>query len=152
MKDFIRTYKIVIGILLIVLILVVIRFLNGDHFKNGAEKNALAALLKSNIISRSQVKQIEPNATFIYLGSKAEGMEPENIETITMDSEEILNKQNLQLIQKIKGSIVLVSEDQTLSARIWMLLAQKGIDNLYILTDKEDIESFKYKFQPETVN
>jgi hypothetical protein len=54
--------------------------------------------------------------------------------SISIAPENILEKQNLRKIRKFKGNIVLLSQNPSESARIWMLLSEMGIRNLYILT------------------
>jgi 3-mercaptopyruvate sulfurtransferase SseA len=39
-------------------------------------------------------------------------------------------------IRKNKGPVILVSGDTSVSARVWMVLSETGMKNLYILTGK----------------
>ena len=72
-------------------------------------------------------------------------------EVISILPDAILNKDNLNKINKFNGKIFLTSPDQALSARIWMVLSQMGIKNLYILTNDNDNETFKNKFRPDSL-
>ncbi|MCK7537140.1 MAG: rhodanese-like domain-containing protein [Marinilabiliales bacterium] len=53
-----------------------------------------------------------------------------------MNPESILEKENLKLIRKNKGPVILCSDDSSVSARVWMVLSEMGIKNIYILQDK----------------
>ncbi len=65
--------------------------------------------------------------------------------------ESILLKKNLNAIRKFSGSILINSERPDVSARVWMLLSQMGIRNLFILASDTDNEAFKNEFRPDTL-
>jgi hypothetical protein len=53
---------------------------------------------------------------------------------------------------KNKGPVILVSSENTISARIWMLLSQKGLKNIFILSEEKDFEVLKNKFRTDTLS
>jgi hypothetical protein len=55
-----------------------------------------------------------------------------------MDPGLILEKENLSLIRKNNGPVILFSEDSSVSARIWMVLSEMGMRNIYILQEQAD--------------
>ena len=52
-------------------------------------------------------------------------------------------------LKKFKSPKILVSEDPSVAARAWMILAQKGIENLFIFGKLGDLENFNHSFKPE---
>ncbi|MFA9388514.1 MAG: hypothetical protein ACERKD_01820 [Prolixibacteraceae bacterium] len=147
MKDYFKKYSLIIYILLAIVILVSIRLLFTDHFKNGAEQNALPALSYSNVMQASNPKFLAANSLIVYID------EPEqrfamHANVIEVNSDEILNKTTLKDIKQSERTI-LVSDDPSLTARCWMLLAQKGVINLFVYSTGGD-EDFKHEFQRDT--
>jgi hypothetical protein len=151
LNELIYKYRSVILILLVVIFLLGIRLLAGDHFRHGAKKNALPALSGSNTMELSQFDLLKTKALLVYLDKESEVNVATDVNVLYLKPGELLSKQTVRYIRKSEGPIILLSDDPTISARAWMLLAQKGITNLFIFARKEDIENFKYEFQPDTV-
>jgi hypothetical protein len=149
----IRQYRGVIVILVTILILVIIRSVSTNHFRPDAKKLAEASVMRSNMISYSEMAAVSGNILLINLGDhKAEGIDQSTkIEVSDISPNAILEKSNIKKLSAFNGRIVLFSSDASVSARMWMLLSQMGIKNLYILTDDKDNESFKNKFRPDTL-
>lgn len=147
-----KKYKSVILVLLFIIILVGIRQVVGNHFKHGAVRNAIPALSGISTMDLSQVDQLKTNALLVYLDEEAEINVHAKVNSLHLKTEELLSRQTIKKIKKAGDPIILVSDDPTLTARAWMLLAQKGIKNIYSLTGKEETEKFRYKFQPDTVS
>lgn len=151
LKELIYKYRSVILILLAVIFLLGARLLAVDHFRHGAEKNAMPAISGGNTIELSQLDLLRANALLVYLDREPEVNIDTNMSVLYLKPGELLSKQTLRYIRKSGGPTILLSGDPTVSARAWMLLAQKGIANLFILAGEEDIENFKYKFRPDTI-
>jgi len=149
--ELIKKYKVVIAIVLIVLVLVVIRSVGSNHFKNDAKKWAEPSGKQSNTISIEQSSKLSGRNLIINL-DKDDGPLmniTSEIENIPADS--ILSKDYIKLIMKHEGPVLLFSSDPGKSARIWMILSQMGCKRLYILTRQTDNEFLKYKFRPDTL-
>jgi len=151
--EIIKQYRVVIITVIAVLIAVIIRSVGVNHFRSDAGKLAESSVLRSNIITDSQMAALSGKKLLINLGK-----EPYSDANITNDSQvinipadAILDKDNFKSIRKFDGNILLISPDPAVSARIWMVLSQMGIKDLYILTDYTDNESFKNKFRPDTL-
>lgn len=145
---FISEYRIVAAVLLPLLVLAAARSLTGDHFRNGAERNALTALNGTNLVSPAALKDDMPEALLIILDGNAESESLIDRRTISLKPGEIADKQVIKTIKRENGPVILVSGDRSLVAASWMILAQKGVRNLYILTDSNDWGQFKYEFRP----
>jgi hypothetical protein len=148
-----KQYRLVIVILVTVLTLVIIRSVSTNHFKPDAKKLAEPSLMRSNLISNEEMAAISGEVLLINLGGvNAAGNENgSKTEVLSISPDAILDKSIIKRLSGFDGKIVLVSSDASVSARMWMLLSQMGIDNLYILTADKENESFKNKFRPDTL-
>jgi len=72
----------------------------------------------------------------ITLGNKAPAIEQVKDKIVQLNPGSILEKSNLSLIRKNKGPVILFSEDNSVSARVWMVLSELGIKNIFILQDQ----------------
>ena len=150
--DFLKNNKVLIAIVLTVLILVLVRSLGTNHFKNDAIKWAEPSLSRLNIISKDQIGSMAGDKLIINLGEKAEEAEGLPKDALNIPVSTILGKKNLKIIRKHNGPVLLFSTETAVSARIWMVLSQMGYKNLYILTTDSDNEVLKYKFRPDTIS
>jgi len=148
-----KQYRIAIVILIPVLILVIIRSTSTSHFKPDAKKLAEPSVMRSNLISKEEMSSISGEIVLIKVGDiKAEGIVTgSNTEVLNITPEAVLEKPIIKKLSGFNGIIVLVSPDESVSARMWMFLSQMGIKNLYILTNDKENESFKNKFRPDTL-
>lgn len=149
--DLIKKYKIVIAIVLTVLILVLIRALNPNHFKTDAGKWAEPSVLKSNTISVEQSVKLPGDKLIIYLDKEGLKDLEGTAKSLDIPAESILNKENIRIIKDHNGPVLLYSTQLSVTARIWMLLSQMGCTNLYILNKEPDNEVLKYKFRSDTL-
>jgi hypothetical protein len=149
--ELIRKFRLVIAIVLPILILVLIRSFGVSHFKNDARKWAEPSINKSNIIDINKTGSLNGKVLIIYLDKDANHIIGISGDSGNIPPDSILNKNNISLIGKHNGPVLLYSADPGLSARIWMLLSQMGLRNIYILTDSTDNEVLKYKFRPDSL-
>lgn len=149
--DFLKKNKVLIAIVLTVLILVLIRSLGTNHFKNDAIKWAEPSLSRSNIISKDQIGLLAGEKLIINLDETTGETEALSKDAINIPAITILNKNHLKTIHKHNGPVLLFSNEPEVSIRIWMLLSQLGYKNLYILSTETDNEVLKYKFHPDSI-
>jgi len=116
----------------ILLALIIVRAINHDHFRNDATKWAEKSIDGSNLVDLSRLNTLNGNVLIVNITSGKDIL-LDNAESLTLDPDKILIKSNFKQLHDHCGSIVLVSEDIALGARMWMLLSQMGIKNLYIL-------------------
>lgn len=147
--EILRKYKIVIAVVMPILILVLVRLLNPNHFKPDAGRWASPSIEQMNLIGTNSLETLAGEKLIIIIDqSEIEGFIGK---TIKISPDSIIKRQNLKTLRNHAGPIVLYSGDQSLSARIWMVLSQLGIRDLYILTADKDNEVLKYKFRPDTM-
>jgi len=149
----IKQYRVVIMILVTVLVLVIVRSVGVYHFRSDAKKLAEPSVMRTNILTNSQMAALTGKKLLINLGEGpvSDSYFGTDIEVIKIIPDAILNKNNLNNIHRFNGNIFLISPDPALSARIWMVLSQMGIKNIFILTRDNDNEAFKNKFRPDTL-
>ena len=121
---------IVLGGLLVLLLLVIFQMVTHNHFRNDAGKWAQPSIDHRNIINASGIASMAGNTLPVDLSGQSQLINAKHI-----PAHDILEKQNFKMLHNHKGNIVLVSDDPSQSARIWMLLSQMGIKDLYILEE-----------------
>jgi hypothetical protein len=133
---FLQKNRLILIIVALVVALVLIRTFSSNSFRYDAVKWASSSADGSNLISADQLAGEGEKALLISLVSTAEmPVQFKNL-TVTIPPGEILDRENIRVIRKNKGPVVLISGDTSVSARVWMVLSETGIKNLYILTDK----------------
>lgn len=140
--------KFVLLVILPIIAMLLVRTFFIDHFKNGAENNAQSAFDGSNCIAPSDSAFLAENSLLVYLDHQPSKY-TNHLNFIALNPSKLFDMNTLQLIKQNEGKVILISKDQNLTARVWMLLAQKGIKNIYVLSNEAQ-EAFKYQFQPDT--
>jgi hypothetical protein len=148
--EFVKKYKVVLLIVLPVLILVLFRAFSSNHFQNDANKWAELSLKSSNIITLNKINSMPGKFLLINLDT-IQNTNDKIGNSLSIKPGSILERENLKTIRSFKGAVLLSSSRPDVSARIWMILSQMGMRNLYILTSDSDNEVFKNKFQPDTI-
>jgi hypothetical protein len=133
-----RQYWLVISISLLVVCLVLIRTFNREQFRYDAVKWADSSINGSNLVSDADVLKMDGKALLVNLGTALPSDMKIQVNTVNMDPGLILEKENLSLIRKNNGPVILFSEDSSVSARIWMVLSEMGMINIYILQEQAD--------------
>ncbi len=133
---FLRQYWLVISITLIAVILVMIRTYS-HNFRYDAVRWAEPSALRSNILTEDQIPAMSSDVLLITLGGEAPAIEKLQDKILKLNPESVLEKANLSLIRKNKGPVILYSVDNSVSARVWMVLSEMGIKNIFILQDEQ---------------
>ena len=149
--ELLKSYGVVITLVLIVLVLVVIRSTGINHFKNDARKMAEPSVTHSNTITTEQAGSLKGNNLTINLDNKMIPGEEITGDLKNIPADSILDISYLRIIRKHNGPTLLFSIESSVSSRIWMVLSQMGLTDLYILTDSTGIGVLKYKFRPDTL-
>jgi len=132
---FLKQYRIILAVFLSVLSLVLIRTISPGNFKYDAAKWAEPSATGSNIINEAQLDAMTGRKLLVDLGAEpVSGSRFRNI-TVKMDPGSILDKPYMKLIRKNGGPVILYSEDISEVARIWMILSEMGVRDLYILSE-----------------
>lgn len=136
---FLKQYWLVLSITLLAVILVMIRTYS-HNFRYDAVRWAEPSALRSNILTEDQIPGMSSDILLITLESEAPAIEKLQHKILKLNSESILEKANLSLIRKNKGPVILFSDDNSVSARVWMVLSEMGIKNIFILQGQRNNE------------
>ena len=133
---FLKQYRLVLIIFLVAVCLVLIRTYNRDKFRYDAVKWAESSIPGTNLITEDKILSNGGEALLINLGNTASADRKVQVKTVTMDPALILEKENIALIRKNNGPVILYSVDNSVAARVWMVLSETGMKNVYILQDE----------------
>lgn len=149
--EIIKQYKTVIFVVTPILIFVLIRAFGSDHFMTDAKKLAGPSFSRSNIIVFDKASQLPGEKLLINLEKNVikHNLSETTVKKISPDS--ILYKENIRLLRRHKGPVILISSEIAVSVRIWMILSQMGVENLFVFSDDPDPEVLKYEFRPDTM-
>ncbi len=142
----IKSLGIVFLIIIIILVLVVARTSNKNLFK----QNPKNATENCNSISINYVNKLSNNYLVVNLGSSDNFDSSQFTNAVNISFENILEKNNQDILKEAEGEILLYSEDISMAAKAYVILNQLGFKKVLILEKEENEEVFKYKFQPDT--
>ncbi|MFZ2285902.1 MAG: rhodanese-like domain-containing protein [Bacteroidales bacterium] len=131
-----RRNWLILAILLLVVALVLIRSFSRSSFRYDASRWAAPSADGSNLVSTDKIAGAGDQVLMITLGNTAAVPGESKGTTVLIPPAEILEKENLKLIRKNKGPVLLYSDDGSVTARVWMVLSEMGIRNVYILRDQ----------------
>ncbi len=147
----VKKYIIIPAIALPVLILIAVKTFNATGFKYDAKRWSMPSFNGSNLVSTSGISTLQGDKLIIILDNGSDKEFNNSAVIVKIPSDEILERKNIKLIREHKGAVLLYSTDPSLSSRIWMVISQTGLKNIYILTDSMNNEIFKNKFRPDTL-
>lgn len=146
----IKSLKIIILVIGILLILVIIRISDQNVFKEKAKTAVDAARNNSNLITVNQLKKLTTPYLIIDIGSEKR---PDSLQfqpAAKIAFSQLLDKANRKVLDEASGELILYADDIATATRAWVILNQLGYKNLRILTFENNPEELKYKFQPDT--
>lgn len=147
MKIF-KSLQLVVFFIVIIVILVAVRTYNKNLFKRDS-KTAVEAS-KNNHISVSELEALENS--YLIIDLREEITNSNQIQkSVHIPFENILEKTNWELLENSESDILLYANDLAVSAKAWVILNQLNFENVYILSEEENPEVLKYKFQPDTM-
>ncbi len=118
---------------MVLLALIIFRSSSYIQFRYNASKWAKSSIEHDNTITLNDVEKMHESAMLICLDHCPES----TIKTVlNTSSEEIMNKETIRRIRKHDGPKVLVSGDMENAARLWMVLSQTGVRDLFILNEE----------------
>lgn len=143
-----KSLGLIILFLAVVLVLLVVRLLDKDLFKQEAELAIKQSTAGRNLITSAELKNTDD---FLFVNLSTDASDPESFEnSVPIAFEHILDSENQKLFKDSKSRIVLYSEDNSDAAKAWVILNQMGFENVFLLQTEERSEVLKYKFQPDT--
>lgn len=134
----IKQYRLVILIFSLVTLLVLLRTYNYKNFRYDAVKWAEPSVFGSNILTEDQAESIEGEKLIIALGNNVTVSKKFQGIALRMDPESILDEGNLNILRRNKGPVILFSDQSSVSAKVWMVLSEMGLKNIYIILPQEN--------------
>lgn len=131
---------------------VLFRTYSSSFFRYDAVAGAKSSVNDKNIIKEEDLSALTDKTTIIDLDPEALRFDKAKYDIVKIAPHTILEKRNLARLKKADRTIILYSSDLALSARIWMVLSQAGIDDLLILVTDPDTELLKHKIRPDTLS
>ncbi|WP_319500594.1 hypothetical protein [uncultured Draconibacterium sp.] len=132
----------ILGVLLVLLVLVLVRTFNSNLFK----RNVSEALTTEMTVSVQELSDLNGNYNIVELDTENQRFP----NSLMLPFGQLLEKENKEKLSSFDGKILLYSSDISTSSKAWVILNQLEFDRVYILSDEENPEALKYKFQPDT--
>lgn len=132
MKTVIK-YKYVLAAVVVLAVLVLIRAFNPNIFRYDAARWAEPSVTGENIVTPEKLPATGDNILLVLLDPDCLVPDIAGAVKLTTAPGDLLSGENLRKIRKNKGPVVLCSEDMSVSSRVWMILSETGIRQLYIL-------------------
>jgi hypothetical protein len=145
-----KKYITVIIIVLPLIVAVVIRGTGTGHFRYDAERWAEPTFGGANIITPGGLSQLRGDIMVLNFSGDPDNP-PVAKNQIAISPDSLLSKEMIRKIGRNKGAVVLWSDDDAIAARVWMVLSQTGITDLYILSLDTLKETLKEKFRADTL-
>jgi biopolymer transport protein ExbD len=140
--------KIVLLILIMFLVLVIVRTTGKNRFKQDAQ-NAIEAVENKNFsVLLKDFKGAESQYLIVELN---ESGSVQFEKSIKIEFERLLDKSTLQKLKETDNKILLVSDDNSVAVKAWVILNQLDFKNVFVLLDEENQEVLKYEFQTDTI-
>ena len=130
----IKKYILPAAIVTAVILLILIRNCGNKHFRYDAERHAEASYTGSNLVSPADYERFRDKCLFVLLTENNEEIRtvPPDAKSISIAADSILNKKYTSILRKNKEPLILCCNNIAVSSRVWMILSQTGIKNLYI--------------------
>lgn len=151
MIETVKKYRMAIILAILLGILIIIRSTGTRHFKYDAQKWAEPALKGTNLVTYESALSLKGEILVVAFSSDQALETGSSWKKVLIPADSILEKKYREIIERHKGPVLLYDTDISVPARIWMILSQKGLRNIYILTEDSANESVKEKFRTDTV-
>jgi hypothetical protein len=148
--NLLKNLKIIILVLVVLLILILVRNSDQNVFREHAETAIEATNNNSNIITARMVRNLTIPYLVIDLGGESKHDSLQFQHSIDIPFEKLLEKPNRAILDQTNGTLILFSGDIAIASKAWVILNQLGYKKVMILTDQENPEELKYKFQRDT--
>ena len=139
--------KVVLLVLLVVLVLVIVRTTGKNRFKQDA-RDVIEVVESNNFqVTIDELKGAENHYLIVDLTES--GSAPfEN--SVKIPFEKLLEESSLEKLKASENKLLLVSDDNSVAVKAWVILYQLDFKNIFVLSDEENMEVLKYEFQRDT--
>lgn len=141
-----KELALIIGLLLLVVTLVLLRATNKNRF-SGTPENLVETLKNESVFVQAEGLQIN-DYLVVELDENSEGGKFPAAAKVTFEG---LTDKNFRKQLETSGKKILLTGNESKTAKAWVVLNQLGIKNLFILSEKVNPESFRFNFVPDTI-
>jgi hypothetical protein len=131
---FLKQYRLALVIFLVIVALVLLRSFNRTGFRYDAARWAEASVDGSNLLTMDQMSALKGEIMLLNLGSEAELPDELKGKAVSVSPEAITGKERLKQIRSHRGPVILYSANGSVAARVWMVLSEMGMKNVFILS------------------
>ena len=142
-----KSLKIVLLVLAVVLVLVIFKTVGKNGFKNDAKSTIVAVNSNNFMISANDLEKNKSEFLIVELDESG-SQRFENSHKIPFEN--LLEETNLQKLKDSEKKIILVSADISAASKAWVILNQLDFENVFVLSNDKNPEVLKYEFQPDT--
>jgi hypothetical protein len=128
-----KQYKYVLAACLVLAALVLIRAWNPGIFRYDAVKWAMPSAAGENIMTQDELSTAGEGLLIVMLDTSCTAPDLSGAAVIAADPQTVLEGETFRKIRKNKSPVILCAGDTSVSARVWMVLSEMGIRELYIL-------------------
>jgi hypothetical protein len=132
---FLKLYRFALIIFLMIVALVLLRSFSRTGFRYDAARWAEASVDGSNFLTLDQLSALKGEIMLLNLGSEADLPDELKGKAVSVSPESITGKEKLKQIRSHRGPLILYSANGSVSARVWMILSEMGMKNVFILSD-----------------
>lgn len=145
-----KNFRTPLIIVIITILVITYRLISPGGFRPDAKKWAEPSFTGSNVVSREAAIALPGTKLVVLLDPAEEDGLKADPSVVMLHPGSVLSKNDIKTIKNHEGPVLLLSTEPALSARTWMVLAQRGMKNLYIINNQND-EILKYKFRPDSI-
>jgi len=142
-----KNLKFVLLMLLVILILVIVKTSGKNRFKQDARETIEAAESNNFQVTTKELKGNENQYLIVDL-TESDSTPFEN--SVKIPFVKLLEESTLQKLKATENKILLVSDDNSVAAKAWVILNQLDFKNVFVFSHEENAEVLKYEFQPDT--
>ena len=135
----------VIGLLLIAAVFVFVRATNKNRF-SGTIENMVETLKNESVFVEAENLQIN-DYLVVELGDNSNSDKFPAAVKVTFEG---LTDKNFREQLETSEKKILLTGNESQTAKAWVILNQLGVKNLFILTEKKNPEMLRYEFIPDT--
>jgi hypothetical protein len=151
MKEFINKYRLSLIPAILLGILIFIRSTGTGHFRYDARKWAEPSLKGTNLVSFASAASLNGDKLLVTFNRDQIVKSDNSWKKVYIPADSVLDKKYRKTIEDHKGQVLLYGTDSSVPARIWMILSQKGLKNIYIVMEDPANETVKEKFRIDTL-
>lgn len=149
MKE-LKNLKIVLLLLLVVFVLVIVRTTGKNRFKQDAHIAIETVTSNKYSVTEQELEGTESQFLIVDLNNSENPGQLQFENSLQIPFENLLEETSIQKIKEAEHKILLYSNNSSDALKAWVILNQLEFKHVFVLSNTENAEVFKYEFQPDT--